>query len=219
MNIALIVSGGIGRRFNDALPKQYQLISGRQVISFVVDAAKKARAIDKIVIAAHKKYEAMLRKMYGVDWTESGAERNQTIRNGLEYIKKRYSCEKIIILDAVRPLVTSALIEKYMALLDEYDSITTAKKITDSLGCYDMYEVDRERYYLMSSPEAFKFDLLYTYMNAESHLTEIIQQFPRNTKVYLNFDTFNNVKITYKDDLLVAGVLLDSRSASASCGE
>jgi 2-C-methyl-D-erythritol 4-phosphate cytidylyltransferase len=208
MNIALIVSGGFGKRFNDTIPKQYQLIQKKQVISFVIDAAKVAKSIDKIVVAAHKKYKDLICINYGVDWAEAGAERNQSLRNALEYIKLTYPCKKVIVLDAVRPFITPELIDNYMKILDEYQAVTTAKKITDSLGSYDLHEVDRERYYLLASPEAFNFDLIYSKFDAKSHLTEIIQQFPKETKVFLNFSTFNNIKITYKEDLFFAELLL-----------
>jgi 2-C-methyl-D-erythritol 4-phosphate cytidylyltransferase len=208
MNIALIVSGGIGQRFNDVIPKQYQIIEGRQVISFVIEACVDAKCIDKTIVATHRNYTDLIRNTYNVDLTEAGEERNQSIRNGLEYIKGHYPCDKVIVLDAVRPLVRSELIDRYMKLLDNYQAVTTAKKITDSLGSYDFHKVDRERYYLLSSPEAFEFDLIYTYMDARSPLTEVIQQFPEKTRVFLNFEPFNNLKITFKEDIRIAEIFL-----------
>lgn len=40
-NIGIILSGGVGNRFGATIPKQYQLINGKQVIAYVVDAFKK----------------------------------------------------------------------------------------------------------------------------------------------------------------------------------
>jgi 2-C-methyl-D-erythritol 4-phosphate cytidylyltransferase len=208
MNVALIVSGGAGRRFDTSLPKQYQLLDGKRVITFVIDSTKKSKLVDAIVVGAHKEYESMIRTEYDVKWAEAGLERNQTIRNGLEYIKKNYPCQNIIILDAVRPFVKSDIIDYYLKSLEEYQAVATARKITDSLGCYDLHYVDRERYYLLSSPEAFKFDLLYTYMDGNSKTTEIIQQLPKTTNVFLYFEYFNNMKITYKQDLRLAEIIL-----------
>lgn len=210
MNIALIVSGGVGKRFDAPIPKQYLPLQGKRVISFVVDAARQSKLADTVLVAAHKEYEEMIRSEYNAEWVEAGDERNQTIRNGLDYIKARYPCKKIIILDAVRPLIKPELIDSYFALLDRYQAVTTARKITDSLGSYDMHQVDRDRFYLLSSPEAFDFGLIYAYMDAKSKLTEVIQQFPEDTTVYLNFDYFNNLKITYKEDLRTAEILLQT---------
>jgi 2-C-methyl-D-erythritol 4-phosphate cytidylyltransferase len=209
MNIALIVSGGVGVRFNDTLPKQYVYLNGKRIIAYVIDTLKYSRAIDKIIVAAHKEYETLIKSEFDVEWTEAGRLRNQTIRKGLNYIKTLYPCEKLIILDAVRPLIKPELVDKYMDLLDIYQTVTTAQKITDSLGCYDMYQVDRERYYLLSSPESFHFDLIYSHFDENSRLTEVIHQLQKGTTVYLNFDYFHNLKITFPEDLLLAKFLLE----------
>jgi 2-C-methyl-D-erythritol 4-phosphate cytidylyltransferase len=209
MNIALIVSGGVGARFNNSLPKQYIYLKDKRIIAYTIDTLKNSYKIDKIIVATHKEYETLIKSEFDVDWTEAGQVRNQTIRKGLDYIKANYKCKKLIMLDAVRPFIKSELINKYINLLDTYQAVSTAKKITDSLGCYDMHQVDRERYYLLSSPEAFHFDIIYNYFDENSKLTEVIHQFPQDTTVYLNFDHFNNLKITFPEDLLLAKFLLE----------
>jgi 2-C-methyl-D-erythritol 4-phosphate cytidylyltransferase len=208
MNIAIIVSGGIGQRFGESVPKQYQEIAGKQIVSFVIDMLKKTKSIDKIVVAAHKDYKDLFQNKYQVEWTEAGSERNSSLRNGLEYIKKNYSCKKVIVLDAVMPLIKAETVDTYMELLDKHQAIATAQKITISLGCYDIHVVDRTRYYLMSSPEAFDFDLIYTYQDPNSSIVEVTQQFPEDTDVYLNFNAINNFKLVYKHDLSMMEILL-----------
>ena len=51
MNAALILSGGSGRRFGSALPKQYHKIGGRMVIEYVLDAAANAKLVDRVMVA------------------------------------------------------------------------------------------------------------------------------------------------------------------------
>lgn len=43
MNVAMIMSGGVGKRFGTMLPKQYNLIHGRPVIDYVIDACRSAK--------------------------------------------------------------------------------------------------------------------------------------------------------------------------------
>jgi 2-C-methyl-D-erythritol 4-phosphate cytidylyltransferase len=208
MNIAIIVSGGVGKRFNDPIPKQYQEINGKQIISFVIDALKKTETIDKIVVASDIKYKDLMENFYGVVWAPSGSERNQTVRNALEHIKKHYQCENVIVLDAVMPLIKPETVDVYMRLLNKHQAVATAQKITVSLGSYDFHEIDRERYYLLSSPEAFRFKLLDKYLNENSTLVEITQHFPKNTDIYLYFDNVNNFKLVYKKDLRLMQFML-----------
>ena len=217
MNIALILSGGIGKRLGASQPKQYLQIGGKRIISYVIEACTKSRTIDKIIVIAHDEWAEKLSVeagFQGVVFCKAGKERNETLKNGLDYVKEHYSCQKIMIFDAVRPLVTEELIDEYIEKLDDYDIVLTAQRITDSLGCYDIHQVDRSRYYLLQSPEAYKFDALYKYFKKESRLTEVAQQLPRDSKTYLNFKFENNLKITYRHDLVVAEYLLNLKKVN-----
>lgn len=218
MNVALILSGGVGKRIGASIPKQYLEIRGKKIISYVIDACRGAGNIDKIVVAAHQAWiERMenLREFGGIDFCIAGNERNETLKKGIDYIAAKYACDKIILLDSVRPLVSAELLEEYISLLDDNDIVLTAQKITDSLGCYDIHEVDRSRYYLLQSPEGYNFKLLHKYFKQDSRLTEVAQQLPQGTKTYLNFNFENNLKITYKHDLVVAEHLLGLNELNA----
>ena len=134
--------------------------------------------------------------------TASGPELNVTKRNGIDYIREHSACEKLIVADAVRPAIESRVLDKFFALLDEYDAVASARKITDSLGRYGEWIVNREEYYTLSAPEAFRFDLLERHFKADSPLTESIQQLPDTSKVYLDFDVPYYDKLTYPGDLI-----------------
>lgn len=47
MQVVLILGGGIGKRFGTVLPKQYNLIDGKPVIDYVIEAALQARQTDR----------------------------------------------------------------------------------------------------------------------------------------------------------------------------
>ena len=50
MNIIIIMSGGVGARFGAPIPKQYNMIAGKPVIEYVMDAAEASKKADKIVV-------------------------------------------------------------------------------------------------------------------------------------------------------------------------
>lgn len=169
MNAALILSGGAGRRFGSALPKQYHKIGGRTVIEYVLDAAANARLVDRVMVAgADCPQLRALAGRYAFDRAPAGAVRNETLRHGLDALNA-LGCARVVILDAVRPLVTPELLDEYLRLIGEgWDAVSTVQPITDSLGCLDAHEVDRSRYYLMQSPEAYNFPLLYAHFRPDS---------------------------------------------------
>lgn len=209
MNAALILSGGAGARFGGEEPKQYALLRGKPVIEYVIAAAEAARAIDKIVIAAHESERLdALSRAHDFTRANAGDSRNRTLARGLDALCDM-NCQNVVILDAVRPLVTGELIDEYVSFLKDYDAVATAQKITDSLGCYDIPRVDRERYFLMQSPEAFRFALLRANFDENSPLTEVTQQLPANSRVKLCFDFPNNPKITYKWDIASVAAALE----------
>lgn len=200
-NIIMITAGGVGARFGGSVPKQYVQLGGRQVISYVIDACRQAQMADAVVVVAHPDYHDELRAAYGVELTASGPELNVTKRNGLDYISRHSACEKLVVVDAVRPAVESSVIDRFFSLLDEYDAVACARKITDSLGRYGQWIVDREEYYTLSTPEAFRFPLIDRHFKAGSPLTESIQQLPPTSKVCLDFDAPYYDKLTYPEDL------------------
>ena len=207
-NIIMITAGGVGNRFGANTPKQYLLLGGKPVISYVIDACKKSRYCDSVLVVADPYYHEEIRTLYGVDVTQGGKELNNSKRNGLEYIKKHCSCEKLIIADAVRPTVTSVVLDKLFLLLDEYDAAACARHITDSLGCYSRWTVDRADYYTLNAPEAFRFNLIYDHFDPESKLTESLQQLPKESRIYLDFDVPYFDKITYPEDLVKAEAII-----------
>lgn len=215
MNIVAILANGVGQRFGSNIPKQFHKINGKMVIEYVIESIISADTIDKLVIAtnveANSVYLADLCTQNDIDLIEGGDTRNRTLKNVLNYIYDNYNADKLIVCDAVRPMITGELIDDYFSLLNDNDAVVTAQKITDSLGCYDFQKVDRERYYLMQSPEGFKFKLLYDSFDSESPLTEVTQQLPEGSKIHLYFDFNNNFKLTYPADLKYLEALVTAR--------
>lgn len=215
MNVVVILASGVGSRFGSNVPKQFHKINGKMVIEYVVDAIFEAKTVDKVLIVtnieANKSYLTNLVADDRVDFVNGGETRNYSLVNALQYINDNYDCDKVIVCDAVRPMITGELMDKYFAFLDDNAAVVTAQAITDSLGCYDIQKVYRDRYYLMQSPEGFVFKLLYDNFDPESKLTEVTQQLPENSKIKLYFDFNNNFKLTYPADLKYLEALINAR--------
>ena len=207
-NIGIILAGGVGSRFGSDIPKQYQLINGKEVISYVIDAFRKSSLTDKIIIVAGEKYVDSLQNKYGITTIKGGAVRNETVYNALHFIRENYpNCDKVIFADSARPMLTSQYIDKVFGLLDEYDSVITVAQITDSLAYRDEGLVDRNDYKLIQTPESFKLTALDGF-NADNPSTAIMQQCKSKNIFYCD-DLKYNLKITYPKDILIASALLE----------
>ena len=212
-NIIMITAGGVGQRFGATTPKQYMLLNGKPVISYVIEACKKSRIADAILVVADPAYHLELKQNYDVDVANNGPVLNITKRNGFDYGRENSSCEKLVVVEAVRPMLEPEMIDRTFQLLDQYDAVACARKITDSLGHYGEWVVNREEYYTLNPPEGFRFPLLDRFFDPDSKYTESIQQLPDTSKVYLNFDVPYLDKITYPEDLAKAEAMLLWREA------
>lgn len=210
MNIAMIMSGGVGKRFGTLLPKQYNLIHGRPVIDYVIDACRAARSVDKIVVVCDPQCVQFSPELSKGDIAiaPNGRERCYSLQNGLEFIRANYNCDNVCILDAVAPFVYPELIDAYFSRLADYDCVITCQKITGELGNYRYDILDRSEYYITQSPEAFRYNLLMQHFNAEFPSSELANQLPAGATRYLNFEFKNNLKITYDFELKYAEQML-----------
>ena len=221
MNIGMILSGGSGARFGNALPKQYHELMGKKVISYSVDALTASQNIDVVIVVADPEFISEIKEKYPVACIPGGSTRNQSLRHGLEYIRSTFlDCEKVFITEAARPFLTTEIVDTYLHSLDEYDAVVTTQKITDSLGRIGEAVTMREEYYLIQAPEAFRFSMLYEYFKADSTISATVQQLPAERNVLNYYDFRHNLKITYPEDLVMAEHLMQIYGKEdGACGQ
>lgn len=213
MNITMILSGGVGSRFGATTPKQYSLLLGKPVINYVIEAAKVSKLTDKVIVVMDSEYKnySDLLSSKEFDYVENGDTRYKSIKNGIDYIKKNYDCSKLVILDAVAPMISGEIIDDYFNKLNEYDTVITAQKITGALTDKNDAILDREDYIITQSPEAFKFDLLYDNFDVNFKYQETAGMLPKGSKRYYNYDFKHNVKLTYDFESKYLESLLESQ--------
>lgn len=211
MNVGIVLAGGVGRRFGSDVPKQYQVINGKEVISYSINALKDSGVIDAVIVTAQRSFLEGLAEKYEVIPVLGGDTRNESLSNALRYVNDNFSCDNVIILEAARPMVTPKIVAQYISELGENDAVITGQKIVASLGCYHAHTVNRDDYYLIEAPEAFQFGLLYKNFDRNSKITATNQQLPATAKTKIVFDFTDNLKITYFADLKHCELLMDDR--------
>ena len=214
--IGIILAGGIGSRFGADKPKQYCKIFDKEMIWYSIDAFRQAKSIDDFIVVVddNEMQSGRLVNDYGVTLVQGGSTRNESFKNALDYINKTFpDCEKIIENNAACPMITAELIDEFMELLDEYDYVNTAYKITDALGSYKDRIANREDFYLIQAPDAYRFPLLYKHFNKDSELCHPAHQLPLTATEYRYFDYTDNYKVTYPDDIKIVEMMMTRRNA------
>ena len=114
----VLLSGGIGTRMQNNIPKQYMLLAGKPIIMHVVEKVDKLDEIAKIVVVCVEEYRSsilLMLEQYGikktVEFAPAGNSRQASVLSGLKMV----DTENVIIHEAARPFVT---IEDYRELID-----------------------------------------------------------------------------------------------------
>ncbi len=200
-NIILVMSGGTGSRFGADCPKQYCLMDGRMIIDYVMDACRKSRDVDEIVIVASEQYVDFCQERYGVPTVQGGTSRPDSVANGIQFVHDNYDCEKLIITNAVCPLATSEQYDKYFRLIGKNDFVLTTWKLAPALHRFDGIRVDRDDFFNVMEPDAYNFKMLYTNFNFLNKEKYIFHNMPADCKAFYCFDYPYTMKLTHPHDL------------------
>lgn len=167
MIYAEILAGGTGKRFgNNDLPKQYNMLGSKPIIIHTIEQFVLNPKIDKIVVCTPKEWitytEDLINKYIkgnnGIEVTEGGSTRNETIINGCNYIEKKYGLtdkDVIITHDAVRPFISQRIIEDNIKAVSKCDAVDTAIPATDTIidsGSDKVVDADGNDYMIESIP-------------------------------------------------------------------
>ena len=221
MNIAIILSGGIGSRMkSEGIPKQYIEIRNKPILMYTVDRFQKCNAIDKILIVADKCWHDTIKVWLKNDGIEKfmgfalpGNSRQGSILNGLKSCIEMSSAEdKVINHDEMRALVNKELITHCVEEVNGYDGCMPVLPVTDTIyyssnGTQIDNLLDRDKLFSGQSPEAFNLKKYYD-INISSTEKEINETkgsseiaFKNNLKIKLIQGEENNFKLTTPSDL------------------
>lgn len=164
---AVIVSAGQGTRAQlGAVPKQYQLIHGRPMLSYSIEAftSHPAIALVQVVIgedqrAAYDGSAELHRKLLAP--VTGGATRQASVLAGLEALTAQ-NPDRVLIHDAARPLVSADMIARVLAALDRQGGAIAAIPVVDTLkregaDGFIAATIQRDGLWRAQTPQAFHF--------------------------------------------------------------
>lgn len=189
---AIILAGGSGTRFGGTTRKQFLEFHGKELWRHIYDTTAQVLPKDNIVVV-------------GVD-IPGGATRSESVKNGLDWIKAKGNCRKVLCLEAARALVTKEQLETIVAF--NSPSCCFVNPVVDTVILTDKTYLTRSECRHLVSPQAFDFELLFkAYENCD--LGEM-----RTDETRLMNDTYgikpdfleggeNLYKVTYPKDLAI----------------
>lgn len=218
---ALIVAGGKGTRIKSVVPKQFLELDGIPVILHTLKAFIQYSAQIKIVLVLPQddlpiweKIRVQFQFTHPVDVRIGGDTRFQSVRNGLDAIE---GPGLVAIHDGVRPLVSADIIGASFRLAAVHGSAVAAVRLKESIRVTDpdtTRAVDRSKFRLIQTPQTFDVKLIKdAYRSKEDpSLTDDASVAERAGHTISLFEgSYENIKITTPEDLVVATALLAAR--------
>lgn len=224
MNVALIIAGGSGSRMGQDIPKQFINVHDKPVIIYTLESFQNHPLIDSIEVVCIDGWHDVLKayaKQFGITklkWVVSGGQTGQeSIRNGVYNLEGQINGDDIVIIhDGIRPLVDSSVLTDVINKCEQYGNAVTSLPYNEQIFIVDENSPDtttrfipRETLRRVSTPQAYKFDLLNSkYHEAFEKKIGIYGSSYTNTMmvelgVTLHFASGSekNIKLTTKDDL------------------
>lgn len=231
-NIAVILAGGVGSRMGLGYPKQFSKIAGKTALEHTLAVFQGYEQIDEIVIVSEKEsydkiasivnngnFDKVVKIVYG------GKERTDSTLSAIFSLSDEPDDTKLLIHDAVRPLVSGGIINNCLRKLDTYNAVDVAIPATDTILHVntDTKEIlnipNRSEYYQGQTPQGFRLGTLrqaykiYQKSNIEATCDcGIVLKTLPNEKVVVVEGASTNIKLTRPVDLFIADKLFQSRS-------
>ena len=203
----LILGAGSGLRMRSELPKQYIIIKGKPIIFHTIE---KFSHFEEIVVVINKNHMIFFEKYLNSNTLKNkikivfgGKTRIESVRNGLSHIDEN---SNVAIHDAVRPLVSKAMIEKLISSVKN-NCIVPAVKLKDSVRILEEDKaivIDREKVIRIQTPQCFYAkDIKEAYLNLQDFsLTDDASIFEKNGgKIEVVEGEEYNIKVTTPFDL------------------
>jgi len=218
---ALIVAGGKGTRIKNSLPKQFIELNRKPILLHTVEAFLKYSASLSIVLVLpeedFKTWKAICEKFNfnkPIVLQKGGETRFQSVKNGLDKIQGE---GLVAIHDGVRPLVSSDLIGASFRLAAVHGSAVAAVRLKESIRMTDQDNtkaVDRSKFRVIQTPQTFDLTLIKNayQIKEESSLTDDASVAEKSGHIISLFEgSYENIKITTPEDLIVAEALLSNK--------
>ncbi|MEX1191096.1 MAG: 2-C-methyl-D-erythritol 4-phosphate cytidylyltransferase [Brumimicrobium sp.] len=217
MNTAIITAGGIGKRMNSKIPKQFLLLGGIPILMRSIQAFHTFDQSIEILVTLPKDWWSYWNELcekhefkIPVTLIEGGKERFHSVQKAVEVAKG----EVIAVHDGVRPLVSIETIDRAFQRAEQKGSGVPVVRLKDSLrkGSFDENTaVRRDDYLLIQTPQCFKSEWIkkaYSQHEFSSEITDDATLIEKSGKpIFLTEGNEENIKITSPMDLRIATLL------------
>lgn len=238
---AIIPAAGSGRRMNALVNKIRLPLLGRSILERALETFLSSKYIKIVVLTVRPSERDIIQSLTSiiaakfdkeVVLVDGGKERQQSVANGLNYLKSwrgwRSGKRLAAIHDAARPLLTPELLQQALMAGLEYGAVGIGVPLKDTIKQVDSNGMviatpDRSSFWGIQTPQVFDLDLLfdcYQKVKRSGNLFTddcgVVEYCGHAVKLIPG--SYENLKITTPEDLILAEAILRRREDADRSG-
>ena len=216
----IVTAGGSGTRMGSDMPKQFMDLNGIPVIVHSINAFKQYSSDINIIVVLPEGTVDLWTEIaekfeFDAKTCTGGDTRFASVKNGLELVGDE---GMVAVHDAARPMISPALISHLYLEAAQHGNAVPVLPLTDSireLSGEVSRPAERDRLRLVQTPQVFEAGLLkkayeQAYRSSFTDDATVAEAF--GAKIHLVEGEKRNIKITTREDLLIAEALRPHRS-------
>jgi len=221
--VAIIPAAGSSKRMQNNISKQYLLLDGIPVLARTLGIFQRSPDIDEIfLIVPERDVEFACGSVvgkYGISKVScilaGGRERQDSVRSGINALRSDHDI--VVIHDGVRPFISVELVHAAVLEASKAQAVTVGVPVKDTVKSINgrgivVETLNRTHLWLTQTPQAFESDVIRKayeaayrdnyYGTDDAALVERI-----GIRVMMIRGSYDNIKITTKDDIMLAEIL------------
>jgi 2-C-methyl-D-erythritol 4-phosphate cytidylyltransferase len=207
----IIVAGGIGKRMNSPLPKQFIEINEKPIIFHTIEKFLAFDLSTQFIISLHKDYISLWEELlvthnftFNHKVVTGGKERFHSVKNALDLVPNNTI---VCIHDAVRPFVNQQTIKNCFEGAKKHDAAIPVINVTDTIRLIEngtSKTLERVNLRAVQTPQYFKSNLVKESYNQNysSKFTDdasVVEALDKS--IFLVDGNIENIKVTNQMDL------------------
>ncbi|MCW5951349.1 MAG: bifunctional cytidylyltransferase/SDR family oxidoreductase [Propionibacteriaceae bacterium] len=220
----VVLAGGVGARLGLSVPKQMVKVAGKTILEHTVGILNDSDHIDEVIVMVTPGWSEQVATTLGNRYRklglilDGGSTRNETTRRVVDALGD-IEC-KIVLHDAVRPLLDDRILAECVSALDNYGAVDVVIPSADTIVAVNDEEVitqipDRSKLRRGQTPQAFRLSVLRSayqkaiddpYFKATDDCGVVLKYRP-DVKIKCVLGAEHNIKVTHAVDLFIADKL------------
>jgi 2-C-methyl-D-erythritol 4-phosphate cytidylyltransferase len=225
--IGVVPAAGVGKRMGSYCKKPFLLLQGRPILYYILKVLDTVAAIDQVIVAVYPGEERICQKEIvdkfsinkKVTIVPGGVSRQESVRKALDVVPK--NCDMMLIHDGARPLISQQMMIDAIKATEKWKATAMGVPAKDTIKIVRKDGIiektpPRETLWSIQTPQTFEKNLI-----VEAHRKAFYEGFAGTDdaslverlgiSVKIIMGSYENIKVTTKEDLLMAEAFLDKR--------